>query len=102
MKAKILAILEILLVYLVLQLLGIAIRSAGVVQWELDHLGWTYTGSLLFIGLPAVVIWLTHRNWSDYGISLSNWQTNLEIGIKAYLVRLIPIVFGMGGAALLQ
>lgn len=30
--------------------------------------------------------------------SLVNWQTNLDIGVKAYLVAFIPMVFGLGGA----
>jgi len=27
---------------------------------------------------------------------LSGWQVNLDVGIKAYLGRIIPIVFGLG------
>lgn len=103
MKSKILAVLEILVAYLVLRLLGTSLRSTGVVQWEQETLGWSYTAEILFIAIPALVIWLARRSWADYGISLKDWATNLDIGIKAYLVRIISIgalvfvlLFGIG------
>lgn len=91
MKIKIFAIFEIIITYFILQLLGIALRSTGIVQWELDILGWTYTGMALFVAVPALIIWLTRRHWSDYGVTFVNWPTNLDIGIKAYLVRIISV-----------
>ena len=102
MKSKTLAVLEILLVFAVIQTLGIIRRSTGIAQWETRNLGWSYSGMLFFVGIPALVIWLRRRNWAEYGVSSAGWQTNLDIGIKAYLVRFIPIVFGLGGAALLM
>lgn len=107
MKSKLLAFLEIILTYVVLRLLGSGLRSTGIVQWELETLGWSYTGEILFIAIPALVIWLTRRNWADYGISLVDWATNLDIGIKAYLVRIISVgalvvvlLFGIGYTSL--
>lgn len=97
MKSKLLAVLEILLAYAVLQFLGTMLRSTGIVQWELDALGWTYTGMALFVAVPAGLIWLTRRRWADYGVMLENWPTNLDIGIKAYLVRFVS-VGGLGVA----
>jgi hypothetical protein len=35
------------------------------------------------------------RNWAEDGITLIGWQLNLDTGIKAYLVRIIPMVFGI-------
>ncbi|RPI52643.1 MAG: CPBP family intramembrane metalloprotease, partial [Chloroflexi bacterium] len=35
---------------------------------------------------------LTRRSWAEYGVSSAEWQTNLAIGMKACLVRAIPIV----------
>jgi membrane protease YdiL (CAAX protease family) len=93
MKSKILALLEILVVYAVLQFIGIFRRSTGIVQWENQTLGWSYSGMMFFVGIPVLVIWLTRRNWAEYGLSLANWQTNLDLGIKAYLVRFVPISF---------
>lgn len=107
MKNKGLAFLEIILTYVVLRLLGTGLRSTGVVQWEQETLGWSYTGEILFIAIPALVIWLARRNWADYGVSLADWQTNLDIGIKAYLVRFISVgalvatlMLGIGYASL--
>lgn len=91
MKTKLLAVLEILVAYLVLRVMGTALRSIGIVQWELDTLGWSYTSEILFIAIPVLVIWLTHRRWVDYGVTLTNWPTNLDIGIKAYLARFISV-----------
>ncbi len=98
MKNKILALLEIVCVYALMQAVQIAWRATGVRQWELAHLGWTFTGSLIFVGIPALFLWLARRNWATYGITSHQWQLNLDIGIKAYLVRLIPIVFVLGMA----
>lgn len=97
-RAKVVAILEILLVYAVMQMIGITLRPTGIDQWQRETLGWSYTGMFIFVGIPALVILLARRDWADYGVSLADWQTNLEIGIKAYLVRIIPYVFGVGGA----
>ncbi|NTU55285.1 MAG: hypothetical protein HGA79_03445, partial [Anaerolineales bacterium] len=78
MKNKLLVLLEILLTYVALRLLGTGLRSTGVVQCEQETLGWSYTGEILFIAIPALVIWLARRNWADYGVSLADWQTNLD------------------------
>ena len=91
MKKEWFAVIEILLTYLVLRFLGTGLRSTGIFQWEQVTLGWSYTGEILFIAIPALLIWLTRRSWADYGISLANWQTNLDIGIKACLARLISV-----------
>ncbi|MGC9394964.1 MAG: CPBP family intramembrane glutamic endopeptidase [Anaerolineae bacterium] len=102
MKNKVMACAEILIVYAVMRLLGWAIRSTGVVDAEVQLLGWSYIGGLLQMGVPLAVIWLTRRRWADYGVTLTGWQNNLDIGIKAYLVRMIPLGLGIGGAALLK
>ncbi|MFZ5858492.1 MAG: CPBP family intramembrane glutamic endopeptidase [Chloroflexota bacterium] len=107
MKSKIFAVLEILAAYLVLRWLGTSLRATGIVQWEQETLGWSYTAEILFIAIPALVIWLTRRKWADYGVSLADWATNLDIGIKAYLVRIISVgalvatlMLGIGYASL--
>jgi membrane protease YdiL (CAAX protease family) len=97
-KAKLLALLEVLLVFAALEGLEVVWRSTRISQWEVQNLGWSYTGMLWWVAVPALLIWLPRRNWTEYGVSLSNWPTNLDIGIKAFLVALIPMVFGLGGA----
>lgn len=96
MKPKVLAFIEIIVVYAIIRLLGGVIRSTGVTQLELEHLGWTYTGSIVFVGIPILAIWLFRRNWAEYGFTLAGWQNNLDIGIKAYLVRMIPMGVFLG------
>ena len=97
-KMKLLAIFEILVVYGVIQTLLVLWTSTGIVQWEKQNLGWSYTGALILVGIPVLVVWLTRRNWAEYGVSSANWQTNLSVGMKAFLVAFIPLVFGLGGA----
>jgi membrane protease YdiL (CAAX protease family) len=48
----------------------------------------------ILIGIPALLVWLTHRSWVDYGVSLAKWPTNLDIGIKAFVVAILPLVIG--------
>lgn len=93
MKSKMFALLEILVVYAVIQLIGMIRRSIGIIQWEDQTFGWSYSGMLLFVGIPVLVVSLTRRSWAEYGLSLANWQTNLDLGMKAYLVRIIPVSF---------
>lgn len=107
MKTKSLAIIEILLAYVILRFLGAGLRTTGIVQWEQETLGWSYIAEILFIAIPALVIWLARRKWVDYGVSLVDWQTNLDVGIKAYLVRFISVgalvatlMLGIGYASL--
>jgi membrane protease YdiL (CAAX protease family) len=100
-KTKVLAVLEVLLVFAAMMALDALWRSTRIYQWETQNLGWSYIGMSWWVGVPALIIWLARRRWAEYGVSLANWQTNLDIGIKAYLVAFIPIVFGLGGAKLL-
>jgi len=69
-KTKLLAVLEILVVYGVVQTLLIVWRSAGIVQWEKQNLGWSYCGMLIFVGVPAVVMWLPRSPNSPEGPSI--------------------------------
>ncbi len=102
MKYKFLACAEILIVYIVMRLLVQAIRSTGLLDAEVRLLGWSYIGGLFQMGVPLIVIWLSRRPWADYGVTLAGWQNNLDIGIKAYLVSIIPLVIGIGGTMLLK
>jgi len=96
MKSKTFAIFEILVVYGVIRAVGGLVRTSGVVDWELQTLGWSYTGSIVFVGIPLLAILLFRRGWAEYGFTLADWQNNLDIGIKAYLVRMIPIGIFLG------
>jgi hypothetical protein len=68
MKTKLLTILEVSLVFALIMTLLVALRSAGVYQWEIRHLGWSYTGMLIYVGIPAIVVWVTRRSWAEYGV----------------------------------
>jgi membrane protease YdiL (CAAX protease family) len=98
MNTRLLAVVEVFLVYALIQTSVLALGSTAIVRWEVQNLGWSYSAMLLFVGIPAFATWLGRRNWAEYGVSLTNWQTNLDMGLKAYLVRLIPYVLGWLGA----
>lgn len=102
MRARLVAILEVTLLYAVIQVLGVAWRATGVWQWELQHLGWSFSGMAISVGIPALAILLARRKWAEYGVSLANWRDNLDIGLKAYPLRLIPYVLGWAGAQWLK
>jgi len=99
MKTRIFTTLEILSVFVLFLVLRVSLRTASIVQWEKQNLGWSYIVMLLFIGITVLVILLTRRGWAEFGVSTMKWQTNLDIGFKAYLVRIIPAVFGTFGPA---
>lgn len=98
-KTKLLTTLEILSVFVLMVVLRVSRRSTSIFQWEQQNLGWSYTVPLIWIGITVLVIRLTRRSWAEYGISSMSWRKNLDLGIKAYLVRFIPIVVGIAGAA---
>lgn len=85
-KTRILVIMEILAVFAILVVFRAALTPSRIVQWELHNLKWSYTIMLLFVAITALVIVLTRRKWEEYGLSGANWQTNLDIGMKPYLV----------------
>jgi membrane protease YdiL (CAAX protease family) len=98
LKTKILTTLEVLAVFAVFLAVRLAMRSTSPVQWEKQNLGWIYSVMFVWIAITVLVMLLTRRGWAAYGISSQNWRTNLDIGVKAYLVRIIPIVLGGFGA----
>ncbi len=101
-KTKLLVILEVSLVFALIMALIVALRSTAVYRWEIQHLGWSYTGMLIYVGIPVVAVWLTRRSWAEYGVSSADWRTNLDTGIKASLVRCIPTLLGWWGVRLLM
>ncbi len=95
-KDKFAAIAQVVCVYVAIMVLITALRAIGVVGWEIKTLGWSYTGAAVFIIVPAVVLWLTRRRWSDYGVTLADWRTNLSVGMKGFIVSLFPFFIGLG------
>ena len=97
-RARLLAILEVVLVCAAVQALLQFWKSLAITRWELRNLGWSYSGMLVLVGVPALITWLARRSPAEYGLSLANWPTNLDIGIKAYVLSFIPLAVGVLGA----
>jgi membrane protease YdiL (CAAX protease family) len=100
MKGK--SILEVVAVFILANLLGrFLITDSGLRAQEMALFGWSFSGGILFVLVPAAVIWLFRRRWSDYGVSLANWAENVDTGMTAYLLLLIlPWGAGFGLLAL--
>ncbi len=97
LRNKLFAIFEVLLVYALMQTLIVSLGSITLVQQEKQVLGWSYSVPLVcFVIFPALVIWLARRNWAEYGVSLADWRTNLDVGVKAFVVLIIPHAIGRG------
>jgi hypothetical protein len=104
-KTKLLAILEVLVVYGVVQVLLVFWTSTGIVQWETENLGWPYTGMLILVGIPVLVVWLARRSWAEVGVSSTDWQTNLTAVRAAACLQHLrsckwAFLTGLGGWAL--
>jgi len=98
---RVLVLLEVLLVFAVVMAAIVALRHTAVFRWEKEHLGWTYSGMAVYIGIPAIAAWLTRRRWAEFGVSTAEWRANLDAGVKATLVRCLPTLLGWWGARLL-
>jgi uncharacterized protein len=98
-KIRILITVEILAVFTIFTVLRVALSPSRIVQWELHNLKWSYTIMILFVVITALVIILSRKGWAAYGVSGENWQTNLDIGMKAFLVSFIPLGLGWGTVA---
>jgi CAAX protease family protein len=99
MRTKIIIPLEILAVFTLIVVLRVVLRPTSIVQWEKQNLGWPYTLNLLIIGLVTFVMLLTRRGWAEYGVSVKNWPSDLDLGFKAYLIRILPAVAATFGPA---
>lgn len=96
MRTRLAALAEVLAVYLAAQALVVLWRATPVVRWELRHLAWTYTACVLFAAVPALAIWLGRRGLAEYGVTTAGWPSDLDVGIKAFLVGIIPVAAGLG------
>lgn len=100
-RMKLLALVEVCVVFAAIMTTIVLWRSTSVYQWEIEHLGWTYSGMVIYAGIPAVVVWLTRRSWAEYGVSAASWRTNLNAGMKASLIRCIPAWLAYWGVRML-
>jgi len=62
-----------------------------VIQAEVALLGWSYISGALLILVPVTILFLTGRSFSRYGLTLENWRVGLEVGMKCYLISIVPL-----------
>jgi len=96
---KVKPLLEVLLIFVlfnVLKPIGTLLTRTGILEKEINLLGWSYLGGVFLIILSVAILLLTHRNFADYGLTLANWQIGLDLGLLGYLLSLIPFGLGFG------
>lgn len=101
---KTLALGEVLLVFAVFNVgkpTGWLLDRTGILGFELEHLGWSYTGALSHFILPLLILWLARRKFKPYGYTLDNWRADLETGLQGYVALLVPWGLGLGAFFLL-
>lgn len=62
-----------------------------VIRAEIALLGWSYIAGILLILIPVIILRVTKRDFGHYGFTLKEWRYNLNIGMKGYLVQIIPL-----------
>ncbi len=85
-----LSIVEVFLVFTLSYLFGWLFLT-DLVRAEVAILGWSYISGILLILIPVVILLLTNRDFEHYGFTLKEWRYNLNVGMKCYLIRLIPL-----------
>lgn len=86
MKGK--SIAEVLLVFILNYLLVWLLTD--VIKAEIAVLGWSYIAGILLILIPVIIILITKRDFGHYGFTLKEWRYNLNIGMKCFLIGMIP------------
>lgn len=99
MKGK--SIVEVVLVYAVLMILA-RWRFTLLAGLGASDLAQSYIAGILMFIIPLGIIWLTRRKWADYGVTLQNWQYNLDVGLTCYPVRMISWIGGLGAIGILH
>lgn len=84
------SILEVVAVFMSSYVVGWLLLE-DVVQAEVALLGWSYISGALLILVPVAILLLTGRNFSTYGLTMKGWRHGLGVGMKCYLVRLVPL-----------
>lgn len=84
------SIVEVLLVYVLTAVLG----RWAFAAWS----GWSlaYASGILLIAVPVTILLVTRRDVAAYGFTLRSWREQVDLGLVAYLLALIPWAIGMG------
>jgi membrane protease YdiL (CAAX protease family) len=81
------SIVEVILVFLFFAAFA-RVRFA-LTAGALSPVAQSYISGAMLILIPVAILWLTRRDWRAYGFTLEGWRENLDIGMSAYLIRMI-------------
>jgi hypothetical protein len=84
MKAKIQAVLEVLLVTTVIFLTSILLARTPLREWQLTHIHYQFHGHTLFMLLPVTWLLLTRRSLTTYGITLRSARADVIAALSIF------------------
>lgn len=84
------ALLEVGLVFTLAPVLGHWLFR-GLSGWPLR-----YAAGVMQIVVPLLILSVARRDFAAYGLSGKRWRYNLDVGLRGYVVRLIPWGVGFG------
>lgn len=88
MKGK--SLIEVLIFYFCMLLIGWLLKPTDFIKMELEILGWSYFGGILMIGIPLAIILISKRNLESYGLTKKHWEYALDIGLTSWIFLAIP------------
>jgi membrane protease YdiL (CAAX protease family) len=89
-------VIEVMLAFLLMQVVSRLMNHlTGISDLEIALYGWSFTGSLIFVLIPALIIRLTGQGFRTFGLTAEHWTTHLNTGMTAYFVLMI-VPWGLG------
>ena len=98
-QAKILVIVEVILVrfgLLAVVQVGL-LRIPGVMDWQLNTLGYLFTTGVVFVLFTLLLLFITRRNLKVYGLNFENLRYHFDIAGTCFIpFVLVGVPFGLG------
>jgi membrane protease YdiL (CAAX protease family) len=88
------SILEVIVFFIGMYLIGWAMELTGVFQWEREVLGFNWIFPLFSLSMILLILSLTKRNFKSYGFSTRTWQFELDLGLTSMLFYIPPFLLG--------
>ncbi|TFG05646.1 MAG: CPBP family intramembrane metalloprotease [Promethearchaeota archaeon] len=92
MRAK--SILEVILFFIGIYLIGWAMDLTGIFQWERNLTGFNWIFPLFSIGIFLFLFMLTKRQFKTYGLTIETWKLELDLSLNSLLLYIPPFLLG--------
>ncbi len=88
---KYLSIIEVSIVFLIVQLISWVLKPIEFFKLEIELLGWSYTSGLISISITFIILLILKKDFKLYGFKKEGWKFSLDVGLTSWLVLLIPV-----------